>query len=204
MSILSDYEIAELCVDARLAATEQELDLLEHKPMIWPFIPESINRNEAGERILSYGLSSYGYDFRVADEFKIFTNTYSAIVDPKNFDEKAFVDVKTDVCIIPPNSFVLARTVEKFHMPCDVVGICVGKSTLARVGINCLVTPVEPGWSGYLTLEFANTTPLPVKLYANEGGLQIQFFRGKPPKVSYADRGGKYQNQSAEITLPRA
>ena len=113
------------------------------------------------------------------------------------------MDVKTDVCVIPPNSFVLARTVEKFHMPRDVVGICVGKSTLARVGINCLVTPVEPGWSGYLTLEFANTTPLPVKLYANEGGLQIQFFRGKAPKVSYADRAGKYQGQSAEITLPK-
>lgn len=173
------------------------------KPMIFPFVSHSVNRNEKNEKILSYGLSSFGYDFRIAPEFKIFTNINNTIVDPKAFDEKAFVHYEGDVCIIPPNSFVLARTVEMFHMPDDVVGICVGKSTIARVGINCLVTPVEPGWNGYLTLEFANTTPLPAKLYANEGGLQIQFYRGKRPRVTYSDRGGKYQGQKPEVTLPK-
>jgi len=176
---------------------------LINKPMIFPFVNHSVNRNKQNEKILSYGLSSFGYDFRIAPEFKIFTNINNTIVDPKAFDENAFVNFEGDVCIIPPNSFVLARTVEMFHMPDDVVGICVGKSTIARVGINCLVTPVEPGWSGFLTLEFANTTPLPAKLYANEGGLQIEFFRGKRPRVTYSDRGGKYQNQSKEITLPK-
>lgn len=176
---------------------------LETKPMIFPFVNHSVNRNEKNEKILSYGLSSFGYDFRIAPEFKIFTNINNTIVDPKAFDEKAFVHHEGDVCIIPPNSFVLARTVEMFHMPDDVVGICVGKSTIARVGINCLVTPVEPGWNGYLTLEFANTTPLPAKLYANEGGLQIQFYRGKRPRVTYSDRGGKYQGQKPEVTLPK-
>lgn len=189
MSILNDIQIEALCQGDR--------------PMITPFVNRSVNRNAAGEKIISYGLSSYGYDFRVAPEFKIFTNTYSAIVDPKNFDEKAFVDFTGDVCVIPPNSFVLARTIERFCMPTDVVGICVGKSTLARVGINCLVTPVEPGWEGFLTLEFANTTPLPAKLYANEGGLQINFYRGEHPRVTYADRGGKYQGQNEQVTLPK-
>lgn len=189
MSILNDIQIEALCQGDR--------------PMITPFVNRSVNRNAAGEKIISYGLSSYGYDFRVAPEFKIFTNTYSAIVDPKNFDEKAFVDFTGDVCVIPPNSFVLARTIERFCMPTDVVGICVGKSTLARVGINCLVTPVEPGWEGFLTLEFANTTPLPAKLYANEGGLQINFYRGERPRVTYADRGGKYQGQNEQVTLPK-
>ena len=175
----------------------------DERPMIFPFVNHSVNRNENNEKILSYGLSSFGYDFRIAPEFKIFTNINNTIVDPKAFDEKAFVHYEGDVCIIPPNSFVLARTVEMFHMPDDVVGICVGKSTIARVGINCLVTPVEPGWNGYLTLEFANTTPLPAKLYANEGGLQIQFYRGKRPRVTYSDRGGKYQGQKPEVTLPK-
>lgn len=182
--------------------TDEEKDA--YRPMIAPFTSKSVRINEQGEKIMSYGLSSYGYDFRVADKFKIFTNTYSTIVDPKNFDPKAFVEHVGDVCIIPPNSFVLAHTVEQFHMPRNVVGVCVGKSTYARVGIQCLVTPVEPGWSGFLTLEFANTTPLPAKLYANEGGLQIMFLTGNPCETSYADRGGKYQNQCEEITLPKA
>lgn len=183
--------------------TFDNISKVREKPMIFPFVNHSVNRNEKNERILSYGLSSFGYDFRIAPEFKIFTNINNTIVDPKSFDEKAFVHHEGDVCIIPPNSFVLARTVEMFHMPDDVVGICVGKSTIARVGINCLVTPVEPGWNGYLTLEFANTTPLPAKLYANEGGLQIQFYRGKRPRVTYSDRGGKYQGQKPEVTLPK-
>lgn len=155
------------------------------------------------DKIISYGLTSFGYDFRVADEFKIFTNVHSKVADPKEFDQDNYVDFKGDVCTIPPNGFVLARTLERFHMPDDVVGVCVGKSTYARVGIQCLVTPAEPGWEGYLTLEFANLTPTPAKLYANEGGFQMQFFRGQRPQVTYRDRGGKYQGQAAEITLPR-
>lgn len=182
--------------------------------MISPFVDHQVRSKQVlegvgshvepvQEKIISYGLSSFGYDFRVADEFKIFTNAMSTMVDPKAFDPKAFVEFKGDVCVIPPNSFVLARTLERFSMPKDVVGMCLGKSTYARVGINCLVTPAEPGWEGYLTLEFANCTPLPAKLYANEGALQIAFFRGERPNVTYADRNGKYQNQAAEVTLPR-
>lgn len=189
MTILCDSEIAYLC--------EGE------NPMITPFVNKSVKVNDKGEKILSYGLSSFGYDARVAPEFKIFTNINSTIVDPKDFNDKNFVEVNGDYCIIPPNSFVLARTIERFCMPEDVVGICVGKSTIARVGINCLVTPLEPGWEGYLTLEFANTTPLPAKLYANEGGLQIQFFKGRRPAVTYRDRAGKYQGQEAQIVLPK-
>lgn len=189
MSILCDHEIEELCRG-------------DH-PMISPFVDTSVKINKDGERILSYGLSSYGYDARVAPEFKIFTNVHTTIVDPKNFDAKSYVDFEGECCIIPPNSFVLARTVEEFQMPEDVVGICVGKSTIARVGINCLVTPLEPGWRGFLTLEFANTTPSPAKLYANEGGLQIQFFKGTRPRVTYRDRVGKYQDQPAGIVLPK-
>lgn len=187
MSILSDIEIEELSIN---------------NGMIVPFVNKSIRFNENNEKIISYGLSSFGYDARVADEFKIFTNINNTIVDPKNFNDDSYVNFKGNCCIIPPNSFVLARTVEKFKLPRDVVGVCVGKSTLARVGIVCIVTPLEPEWEGYLTLEFANTTPLPAKIYANEGGLQIQFYRGKPCRTSYADRGGKYQHQGEEITLP--
>lgn len=186
--ILCDWQIAELCKG--------------ENPMISPYVDESVKVNAKGERILSYGVSSFGYDTRVAPEFKIFTNVNSTIVDPKQFDQKNFVEVNGDHCIIPPNSFVLARTLERFNMPDDVVGICVGKSTIARVGIICLVTPLEPGWEGYLTLEFANTTPLPAKLYANEGGLQIQFWKGMRPRTTYRDRGGKYQGQKPEIVLP--
>ena len=156
--------------------------------MIEPFV-ESQKRDGC----ISYGLSSYGYDARVADEFKIFTNVDSAVVDPKDFAANSFVDRKTDVCIIPPNSFALARTVEYFRVPRDVLVICLGKSTYARCGIIVNVTPLEPGWEGHVTLEFSNTTPLPAKIYANEGACQFLFLQGNEPcEVSYADRAGKY------------
>jgi dCTP deaminase len=152
---------------------------------------------------ISYGLSSFGYDARVASEFKIFTNVDSAIVDPKDFASNSFVDRVGDVCIIPPNSFCLARTVEYFRVPRDVLVICLGKSTYARCGIIVNVTPLEPGWEGHVTLEFSNTTPLPAKVYANEGACQFLFLKGaEPPLVSYAERGGKYMGQRG-VTLPR-
>jgi dCTP deaminase len=166
--------------------------------MIDPFV-ESQRR----EGMVSYGLSSYGYDARVANEFKIFTNLESAIIDPKNFTDKNFVDRNTDVCIIPPNSFALARTVEYFKIPRDVLVVCLGKSTYARCGIVVNVTPLEPGWEGYVTLEFSNTTPLPAKVYANEGACQFLFFKGDEAcEVSYADRAGKYMRQTG-VTLPK-
>ena len=156
---------------------------------------------EIKEKIISYGTSSYGYDVRIANEFKIFTNVNTTVLDPKNFNDGSFVDFVGDVCIIPPNSFVLARTLEYFHMPRDVTGLVLGKSTYARLGISCLATPIEAGWCGEIVLEFANTTPLPVKLYANEGAAQLLFFKGdKQCSVSYADRGGKYQNQTGITT----
>ena len=152
---------------------------------------------------ISYGVSSYGYDMRVAPEFKIFTNVLSAIVDPKNFDDKSFVDLKGPVCIIPPNSFALARTVERFRIPRNVLTICLGKSSYARCGIVVNVTPLEPEWEGYVTLEFSNTTPLPAKIYANEGVAQMLFFESDEVcETSYADRGGKYQGQQG-VTLPK-
>ena len=161
---------------------------------------------EDGQRrngMISYGLSSYGYDARVSREFKIFTNVDMATVDPKNFTDKSFVDRETDVCIIPPNSFALARTVEYFRIPRDVMVICLGKSTYARCGIIVNVTPLEPEWEGHVTLEFSNTTPLPAKVYANEGACQFLFLRGEgPPEVSYADRAGKYMRQKG-IAVPR-
>ena len=157
-----------------------------------------------GEKIISYGTSSYGYDVRCADEFKIFTNINSTIVDPKNFDEKNFVDFKGDRCIIPPNSFALARTVERFKIPRDVLVVCLGKSTYARCGIIVNVTPLEPEWEGYVTLEFSNTTTLPAVIYANEGIAQMLFFGGDQVcDVSYKDRNGKYQGQEG-VTLPKA
>lgn len=166
--------------------------------MIEPFM----DRQERSGCI-SYGLSSYGYDARVADEFKIFTNIDNAIVDPKQFSAASFVDRKTDVCVIPPNSFVLARTVEYFRVPRDVLVICLGKSTYARCGIIVNVTPLEPGWEGHVTLEFSNTTPLPAKVYANEGACQFLFLKGEGDcEVSYADRAGKYMGQRG-VTLPR-
>jgi dCTP deaminase len=174
----------------------------EHK-MIEPFEPGQV-RMVAGEKIVSYGTSSYGYDVRCAREFKIFTNINSTIVDPKRFDEKSFVDVSSDVCIIPPNSFALARTVEHFRIPRSVLTVCLGKSTYARCGIIVNVTPLEPEWEGHVTLEFSNTTPLPAKIYANEGVAQMLFFESDEVcETSYADRGGKYQGQQG-VTLPKA
>ncbi|GAP10253.1 deoxycytidine triphosphate deaminase [Bellilinea caldifistulae] len=166
--------------------------------MIEPFVD-----HQKRDGVISYGLSSYGYDIRVADEYKIFTNVFSAVVDPKSFDTKSMVDFKGDVCIIPPNSFALARTVEYFRIPRNVLTICVGKSTYARCGIIVNVTPFEPEWEGYVTLEISNTTPLPAKIYSNEGIAQVLFFEGDEPcEVSYADKKGKYQRQQG-ILLPR-
>jgi dCTP deaminase len=166
--------------------------------MIEPFA-----ENQVRNGVVSYGVSSYGYDIRVADEFKIFTNVYSAIVDPKHFDTKSMVDFKGDVCVIPPNSFVLARTVEYFRIPRSVLTICVGKSTYARCGIIVNVTPFEPEWEGFVTLEISNTTPLPAKIYANEGIAQVLFFEADELCLtSYADKKGKYQNQQ-KIELPK-
>jgi dCTP deaminase len=170
--------------------------------MIEPFIDGQVRSADHG-RIISYGLSSYGYDLRVSDEFKVFTNVHSAMVDPKGFDEKSFVDIKTDVCVVPPNSFALARSVEYFRIPRSVLTICVGKSTYARCGIIVNVTPFEPEWEGHVTLEISNTTPLPAKIYANEGLAQVVFFEANDVcETSYADRGGKYMKQRG-ITVPR-
>jgi dCTP deaminase len=171
--------------------------------MIEPFTAEQV-RAVDGAKIVSYGTSSYGYDVRCAPEFKIFTNINSTIVDPKAFDPKSFVDFQGDVCIIPPNSFALARTVEYFRIPRSVLTICVGKSSYARCGIICNVTPLEPEWEGHVTLEFSNTTPLPAKIYANEGVAQMLFFESDEVcETSYRDRGGKYMGQKG-VTLPRA
>jgi dCTP deaminase len=181
MSILADKSIRELA---------------QNHGMIEPFL-----ERQHRDGVISYGLSSYGYDARVAREFLIFTNVDSAIVDPKQFDEKTFVRREVDVCIIPPNSFVLARTVEYFRIPRDVMVICLGKSTYARCGIIVNVTPLEPGWEGHVTLEFSNTTPLPAKIYAGEGACQFLFLRGDVPcEVSYSDRKGKYQGQTGVTT----
>jgi dCTP deaminase len=161
---------------------------------------------EAGQvrnGVISYGVSSYGYDIRVADEFKIFTNVFSAVVDPKHFDPKSMVDYKGEVCVIPPNSFALARTIEYFRIPRDVLTVCLGKSTYARCGIIVNVTPFEPEWEGYVTLEISNTTPLPARIYANEGIAQVLFFQADDEcETSYADKKGKYQKQEA-IVLPK-
>jgi dCTP deaminase len=174
---------------------------LEHG-MIEPFEAGQVKHN-GGERIVSFGTSSYGYDIRCSEEFKIFTNINAAIVDPKNFDDNSFVDFRGPVCIIPPNSFALARTVEYFRIPRNVLTICLGKSTYARCGIIVNVTPFEPEWEGYATLEFSNTTPLPAKIYANEGVAQVVFFEADEEcDVSYKDRGGKYMRQVG-VTLPK-
>jgi dCTP deaminase len=172
--------------------------MAKEKRMIEPFVDRQSHNG-----VISYGVSSYGYDIRVADEFKIFTNVYSAIVDPKSFDPRSMVDYKGDVCIIPPNSFALARTVEYFRIPREILTICVGKSTYARCGIIVNVTPFEPEWEGFVTLEISNTTPLPAKIYANEGIAQVLFFQGDTVcETSYADRKGKYQAQQS-IVLPK-
>ena len=170
---------------------------LEHG-MIEPFEDRQVRQG-----VVSYGVSSYGYDIRVADEFKVFTNINSTVVDPKHFDSRSFVDLKTEICIIPPNSFALAKTVEYFRIPRDVLTVCVGKSTYARCGLIVNVTPFEPEWEGYVTLEISNTTPLPAKVYANEGIAQVLFFQSDEVcEVSYADKKGKYQKQQG-LTLPR-
>lgn len=169
----------------------------EHR-MIEPFSEKQVSKG-----VISFGLSSYGYDIRIADEFKIFTNINTAIVDPKEFDTKSFVDFKGNVCIIPPNSFALGRSVEYFRVPRNIMTICVGKSTYARCGIITNVTPLEPEWEGFITLEVSNTTPLPARIYANEGIAQILFFESDEVcEVSYGDRNGKYQGQQG-ITIPK-
>src|SRR5258708_1258130 len=187
MSIKSDRWIRRIAAERR---------------MIEPFEPGQV-KEVKGQRIVSYGTSSYGYDIRCSNEFKLFTNLNSTIVDPKNFDDKSFVDVKGDSCIIPPNSFALARTVEYFRIPRNVLTICLGKSTYARCGIIVNVTPLEPEWEGHVTLEFSNTTPLPAKIYANEGVAQVIFIESDEVcETSYKDRGGKYQGQKG-LTLPK-
>jgi len=176
--------------------------MAEQHGMIEPFEPGQVRHAADGHRIVSYGTSSYGYDIRCAPEFKVFTNIYSTVVDPKAFDERSFVDMNSDVCIIPPNSFALAETVEYFEIPRDVLATCLGKSTYARCGIIVNVTPLEPEWRGKITLEISNTTPLPAKIYANEGIAQIVFLRAEQPcRTSYADKKGKYQDQKG-LTLP--
>ena len=171
------------------------------KPVISPFIDHLVRHDADGKKIISYGLSSFGYDIRISDEFKVFTNVYNSIVDPKQFSEDAFVDIQANECIIPPNSFVLARSVEYFCIPRSAIALCIGKSTYARCGLIVNVTPLEPEWEGYLTIEISNTTPLPAKIYANEGIAQLLFFGSDIPcETSYADRGGKYMNQVGIVT----
>jgi len=183
MPILSDRWIREMATS---------------KGMIEPFV-----ERQAREGVISYGLSSYGYDARVGREFKIFTNVDSAVVDPKAFSPQSFVDRETDVCIVPPNSFALASTIEYFRVPRDVLVVCLGKSTYARCGIIVNVTPLEPEWEGHVTIEISNTTPLPARIYAGEGICQFLFFKGEQPcETSYADRKGKYMRQRG-VTLPR-
>ncbi len=178
--------------------------MAEQHGMIEPFTAEQVRYNQAGDKLISYGTSSYGYDVRCADEFKIFTNVHSATVDPKHFDETSFVDIQASTCTIPPNSFALARTVEYFRIPRSVLTICLGKSTYARCGIIVNVTPLEPEWEGHVTLEFSNTTPLPAKIYAHEGVAQMLFFESDEScATSYKDRQGKYQGQMG-VTLPKS
>ena len=186
MSIKSDRWIRRLALETK---------------MIEPFEPQMV-RHVDGQKVVSFGTSSYGYDVRCADEFKVFTNINSTIVDPKMFDPRSFVDIKGPQCIIPPNSFALARTVEYFRVPRDVLVVCLGKSTYARCCIIVNVTPLEPEWEGHVTLEFSNTTPLPARIYANEGVAQMLFFGAEEPcETSYKDRGGKYMGQTG-VTLP--
>ena len=178
-------------------------DLALKRQMIEPFYPNQVTINQEGNKIISYGLSSFGYDARLSNDFKIFTNIHSSIVDPKNFCDKSFVTQQNNICIIPPNSFALGHTVEYFKMPRDLLALCVGKSTYARCGIIVNVTPIEPEWEGYVTLEFSNTTPLPAKIYAGEGICQFIFFKSNDTcNVSYADRKGKYMKQKG-VTTPK-
>ena len=178
-------------------------DMSINLEMIKPFSEGQVRLDDSGNKLISYGVSSYGYDVRCSNEFKVFTNIHSAVVDPKSFDEKSFVDINSDVCIIPPNSFALARTIEYFKIPRNVLTVCLGKSTYARCGIIVNVTPLEPEWEGHVTLEFSNTTNLPAKIYAGEGVAQMLFFESDEVcEVSYKDRGGKYQGQTG-VTLPK-
>jgi dCTP deaminase len=171
----------------------------QEKKMIEPFVDHLVRTTEDGKKVVSYGLSSFGYDLRVAGEFKVFTDVYNCLVDPKNFRAGAFVDIEADECIIPPNSFALARSIEYFCIPRTVLAFCIGKSTYARCGIIVNVTPFEPEWEGFVTIEISNTTPLPAKIYANEGIAQIIFFEGEAPEISYADRHGKYMRQQGIV-----
>jgi dCTP deaminase len=178
-------------------------EMSKTQSMIEPFSENQVRLDKDGEKLISYGVSSYGYDVRCSNEFKVFTNIHSAIVDPKSFDEKSFVDIESDICVIPPNSFALARTVEYFKIPRNVLTVCLGKSTYARCGIIVNVTPLEPEWEGHVTLEFSNTTNLPAKIYAGEGVAQMLFFESDEEcSVSYKDRGGKYQGQT-ELHYPK-
>ena len=180
-------------------------EMSEKHGMIEPYAENQVRFDANGEKLISYGVSSYGYDVRCAREFKVFTNVHSAIVDPKNFDDRSFIDIESDVCIIPPNSFALARTIEYFRIPRNVLTVCLGKSTYARCGIIVNVTPLEPEWEGHVTLEFSNTTNLPARIYAGEGVAQMLFFQSDADDVcetSYKDRGGKYQGQTG-VTLPK-
>jgi dCTP deaminase len=171
--------------------------------MIEPFSENQVRLDEKGNKLISYGVSSFGYDVRCSNEFKVFTNIHSVTVDPKNFDDNSFIDIQSDVCVIPPNSFALARTVEYFKIPRNVLTICLGKSTYARCGIIVNVTPLEPEWEGHVTLEFSNTTNLPARIYAGEGVAQMIFFESDEDcETSYKDRGGKYQGQVG-VTLPK-
>lgn len=181
------------CPDAWIRA------MCNEKQMIDPFVDHLVRHNEEGVKVVSYGLSSFGYDLRVADEFKVFTDVYNCLVDPKHFKDGAFVYMQTKECIIPPNSFALARSVEYFRIPRSVLAFCIGKSTYARCGIIVNVTPFEPEWEGFVTIEISNTTPLPAKIYANEGIAQVVFFEGAPCTTSYADRGGKYMFQKGIV-----
>jgi dCTP deaminase len=188
MSIKSDKWIKEMSIN--------------HE-MIKPFSEGQVRLDESGNKLISYGVSSYGYDVRCSNEFKVFTNIHSTIVDPKSFDERSFVDINSEVCVIPPNSFALARTIEYFKIPRNVLTVCLGKSTYARCGIIVNVTPLEPEWEGHVTLEFSNTTNLPAKIYAGEGVAQMLFFESDEVcEISYKDRGGKYQGQTG-VTLPK-
>ena len=188
MSIKSDKWIKKMSLDQK---------------MIEPFSENQVRLDAEGNKLISYGVSSYGYDVRCSNEFKVFTNIHSSTVDPKNFDENSFVDIQSDICVIPPNSFALARTIEYFRIPRNVLTICLGKSTYARCGIIVNVTPLEPEWEGHVTLEFSNTTNLPAKIYSVEGVAQMIFFESDEDcEVSYKDRGGKYQGQVG-VTLPK-
>lgn len=188
--ILNDKQIKDLCINQN---------------MIEPFVDRSVKEID-GKKVISYGVSSYGVDLRLKPKVKLFTNAFNGIVDPKNFDEKCLIDLEPnegeDFIILPPHSFILAETVEYFKMPENVFGLVQGKSTIARCGIGTLVTPLEPGWTGVLVLEFHNTTPNPVKMYVNEGCCQLVLFQGERPEVAYSDRAGKYQNQTG-ITLAK-